>query len=236
MQSNKILEVIKLGVLLAVIIVAAVAIPTSWSHVDSAVNGVARVQYSGVSGALTTIPSGDGMSVGAPVGSGFSTFLFIVKLFAYAIIWTIVGCALCLFFSALGILTSIVEKIGTVIGKMVGAAKRTIAPTSAASLVVGKTKDGKAVELGTVLTEYRTALSSGRSGLQSANERLAKLEALTAQLPPPKPPKTPEETIAELMAEINRLKGDREATPVVVNEPKATQIPAAVEEPKPATV
>lgn len=122
-----------------------------------------------------------------------STGLFLLKWTLYAIMFTIFAAGLCLILNALGVLTVIAEKIiGGLASVFSRASSKTTQQPLAGESVVGATKSGAPITLGQMLNGLATKIRA--------------LEAKTAGLEPPPPPKSAEDTIAELQAELARLR------------------------------
>lgn len=191
-MKPRFLEVIRLGVLLAFVAVAVAFLVGSYSHVDSAVNAAAGVHAS-EGGLRMTVTAADGVSaVERPVGSIFSTGLFMVKLFFYAVIATTFCCALVLLLKALGIATDITGKLASGIAAVFVRVKRQVTPLPMLlDTVIDTSKSGEPVTLGQVLIGMRN------------NIRELRLKTAGLELPPP--PKSAEEVAAEKDAQLEAM-------------------------------
>jgi len=117
----------------------------------------------------------------------------------------------CLVLNALGVLTTILQKLGGgLIGIVAGLRAAWVGPPVPLDTPVGKRT------LGDLLKVYG-------SNFVSLNERLTVIESKTAGIEPPPPPKTPEQIIAELQAKLAEAENRK-----TINQP----VPAPVAEAK----
>lgn len=175
-MKPKFLEIIKLGVLVAMVELAVAVIlhgPGDAQHVLHSMNG------DGVEGFFTT---------------GF----LLLKWFAYGVVLTVFACAACLILKAMGVLTTIAEKFIGGIAWSVSGIRQAWSPLPVPlDTPVQRLKGGKVITLKQVLG--------------ALNDRVRKLETLTAGLEPPPPPKSADELLAEKDAQMAEMMAELKA-------------------------
>lgn len=193
------LEVIQLGVLLGVIALAVAFV----------INGPEDCRQ------VVQSLSGDG------VAGWLTTGAFLIKWIVYGTIAVMFACALCLILNALGVLTTIMEKIIGGIASMTSRVRHKVAPPPLPiNTIVGHKKGGVPITLGGMLEDLQ-------SKVKAVGQAVKELQEKTAGLQPPPPPKSPDEVIAELQAELARLRENENRK--TINQPIA---PAPVAEAK----
>lgn len=173
-MKPRFIEVIKLGVLVGVIALALSVVVHGPSDCREAVSALAS----------------DG------VQGWFSTAAMLIKWMIYGFICVTFACAACLLLNALGVLTTIIEKIGGGMMGMVRSIRNAWSPPPVpVDTAIGRRRDGTPVTLGEMLS--------------SLSGKIKALEAKTEGLEPPPPPEAPEDTIAKLQAELEKLRSDQ---------------------------
>lgn len=187
-MKPKFLEVIKLGVLVGFIGLALAVIIHGPSDTQQVVQSV----------------SGNGVA-------GFYTIWLLAKWMVFGFICVMFAVVACLVLNALGVLTTILQRIGGgLIGLVASLRAAWVGPPVQLSTLVGKRT------LGEVLQMFG-------SNFKELNSRLNEVETKTAGIEPPPPPKTPEQIIAELQAKLaeaeNRKTINQPVAPAVATSP-----------------
>lgn len=138
-----------------------------------------------------------------------------VSWFFYSLLIVMVLAGVCMAAGALGVLTWIADKVIRGVGDLVLTVRGAWNGTSRDTVLIG----GK--PLGHVLQNFREKILSLERQLKESTETILALEAKTKHLPEPPKPKTPEEELADLRAELLRLKSQpvvKPAAPAAASE------------------